>query len=207
MPEPNKNAPGKKKTGFAKYQWWILGGFAGLVIIYFVMKSSGGASSTSATASPIGQGSDIDPQTGYLAGSAADLAALGEGSAASENGSSGTTNNYYGSAPSTTNLPAPSKATPVWAGTYQNQGATFTSGNGNPTILLNGGLPGPIIPNGGGWKPTTNTSHAYTATPMDNLGTIAAAHNVPIESLAQANSTTLGASGRVLPGMRLTIPR
>jgi LysM repeat protein len=185
-----------KKTakGMGKYKWWIIGGGVGLVIIFLVMKSAGN-SSTTATQAAASAADNIDPQTGYVAGSAADLAALGEGSSASETGSTGTTNNYYGtqSATTTTNpalLPNNVEGTPGWVGP--------------PPVAF------PIKTPAG--APVAAPSYlagnttGYTSNATDTLGSIAAANNVDVASLAAANSHALGSKGLV-PGTRLTIPK
>lgn len=70
--------PGKGKGGpLQKYKWWIVGGvlFVILLAYYFIHKNSAASASTTAANTTA---SDIDPSTGYVTGSAADLAALGQ---------------------------------------------------------------------------------------------------------------------------------
>jgi hypothetical protein len=76
---------GKKGKGgtFAKYKWWIIGGGIAIILLllYFMHSSSSGTSSQNAANQAATQAqSDIDPETGYEYGSAADLAALGAAS-------------------------------------------------------------------------------------------------------------------------------
>jgi hypothetical protein len=69
----------KKSGGFVqKYKWYILGGviLVGLVLVWLVNRNQGSSGGTSADA---GDQSAINPSTGYLNGSPADLAALGSG--------------------------------------------------------------------------------------------------------------------------------
>jgi hypothetical protein len=103
---PNKKA--EAQQGFlGKYKWYIVGGAAVIAILVFLFVSKSNANSSGSSASTADQASQsgIDPATGYLYGSQADLAALGE---LNDSGSSGgttpstTTNNYYSTGSSST---------------------------------------------------------------------------------------------------------
>lgn len=91
-----------QKTGPLPLWAWMAGGIG---IWYFVLRKSGGTTSPAATQLQTGYGTDpsgntgyIDPQTGYVYGSAEDIAALQQQGlvAANQTGSSGsTTANQY----------------------------------------------------------------------------------------------------------------
>jgi LysM repeat protein len=180
-----------KKTakGVGKYKWWLIGGGVGLVIIFLVMRSAGN-SDTAASQAASSAADNIDPQTGYVAGSAADLAALGEGSSASETGSTGTTNNYYGTQPVTTTNPTTATNNPA-------QGPTQVA---FPILAPTGSTPVPAS------TYLAGKTTGYTSNASDTLSSIAASNNVDVASLAAANSHVLGSKGLV-PGTRLTIPK
>jgi len=66
-----------KKAGFKKYQWWVLGGLVLLMVIYFAVKRSNQNANSATTNPNTAIQGGIDPASGYLYGSPADIAALG----------------------------------------------------------------------------------------------------------------------------------
>ena len=101
---------GKASGWIEKHKTIAYGGMAlVLVVLYLFLKKGGSASSSGTTATGSSTGSSgIDPATGYLYGSPADLAALGSsGTSATtpddgSDGSTTTTNNYYTGSTGTT---------------------------------------------------------------------------------------------------------
>jgi hypothetical protein len=106
---------GKKSENdwFAKHKLPIMGVGAVILVILFIFmrrssSSSSAANTAAAQAAETPSTSDIDPETGYPYGSAADLAALGASSSAASipSGSTGTvTNNYYTTPATTSTTP------------------------------------------------------------------------------------------------------
>jgi hypothetical protein len=88
------DTPGKKGSFYEKHKTWIYGGLGVLlVVLYLFMKKSGSNSSTAQqSAQNTAAQSGTDPDTGYLYGSPADVAALGgSGSVAATPGPAGST--------------------------------------------------------------------------------------------------------------------
>jgi hypothetical protein len=82
--------PGGKESGFGKYKWWIIGGGLLLVGLFWYFSRNSGSTSAQTAASNQAAQSGIDPATGYLYGSPADIAALGgSGSVAATPGPQG----------------------------------------------------------------------------------------------------------------------
>lgn len=79
MAEEEKKPKGKGSAFWKKYKWWIVGGAGALaaVIVFVVHKSNSGSSSASNQSALGSTQSGVDPATGYLYGSPADLATLG----------------------------------------------------------------------------------------------------------------------------------
>lgn len=133
-----KGGEGKKGGFFEKYKLWIFGGIGVLIVVlYFMMRSNSAAAGTTASAGtpqsvavPSGSGdtsSNIDPATGAVYGSPADVAALGgSGSVAATPGS--------GSVPP----PAGSTSTPA---SGSPSGTTTPQGNGPGGTYIPGYTP------------------------------------------------------------------
>lgn len=98
-----KVKPGAKE-GWKKYKWYLIGGGAilALLVLYFLKTGSSGSGASSPATST---DSNVDPATGYLAGSPADTAALG---------GSGTQATIPGPAGATGATGAPGKAPDLW---------------------------------------------------------------------------------------------
>jgi len=85
-----KPADGKKGGFFQKYKVWLLGGGAVVLAIFWLMSRN--SSGSTATPASTAQNNGINPATGYLYGSPADIAALGgSGSVAATPGPQGNT--------------------------------------------------------------------------------------------------------------------
>lgn len=94
--EPPEGGTAKKKdTFFKKNKTYLMiaGGMVVLLLLYLVMKKSSGSSAANTSAATTAANGAIDPSTGYLYGSAADLAA--------QNGASGATSGVPGPAGAT----------------------------------------------------------------------------------------------------------
>jgi hypothetical protein len=188
----------KTKKGLGKYKWWIAGGAVGLVMVFLIMRSSGSSSSTNTAAQQAASNAadNIDPQTGYLSGSAADLAALGETNSASETGSTGTTNNYYSYGAGSTTTASGGGGSTTYGGYV---GPTPVASSGAST-----GFPSKY-PTGQVAYPLAGTT-GYTVQPAESLGDVSAKTGVSIANIQHANAHVLGSTGPT-SGMRLTIPK
>lgn len=184
----SEQSGGKKKKGFKKYQWYAIGGVILLAIIYFAVKRSNQNSNAASMNSGTNQGA-IDPATGYLYGSPADLAALGQTGNSSEGG-------------------------PVGA-----QGPQGPQGPPGPQGPVGGGqvppIPNPVLH--GGNPPSSvhppvlmHPSHDYTVQPHDTLWGIATkfyGNGNQYTKIYNANKGVIGGNPDLIhPGQRLTIP-
>lgn len=144
--EPAKKAgekPGIGKTGkwIEQHKAVAYGGMVVILILLFVfLRKSGGASSgqpASTAANTAAQGG-IDPSTGYLYGSPADIAAMGgsgtsagfpsgDGGGSTTTNTTTTTNNYYGTKPPAPKpKPQPKKNPVVKSGSWTDTGQKLT---------------------------------------------------------------------------------
>src|SRR5690242_11555784 len=87
MAEENPVPPGSAKKGkngdfVKKYKWYIIGGVAVVGILFVALRGKGASSGTGSgqSAGDYASQNAINPATGYLYGSPADLAAQGAGS-------------------------------------------------------------------------------------------------------------------------------
>jgi resuscitation-promoting factor RpfA len=191
---PTDAAKGKKGKGgaFKKYKWWFIGGGAVLLgIIYVAIKKSNSNSAASTTGNPAGTAtqSGINPATGYLYGSPADVAASGSsGTVAGTPGPAGATG-----ATGATGAPGP-------AGAAGKTGATGKAG-----------APGKYYPPKGA-PPIKSLPHPapgqYIVKPGDTLSGIAAKFKVSggWHTLYNLNKHTIGGNPNMIhPGQKLTL--
>lgn len=172
-----------KKQGFKKYQWWVIGGAVLLGVLYFAVKRSN-QNSSAPPANPNINGA-TDPATGYLYGTPADLAALGQTGNASEGGPTGA----QGPAgpqgpPGPAGAPGPTPSPPVLNG-------------GNPPASAH-----PPVP--------AHPSNQYTVKSGDSLWAIAShfyGNGNQWQKIYGANKGVIGGNPDLIhPGQRLTIP-
>lgn len=184
-PEGGKEK-GKKGGTLSKYKWYFVGGGVLLIVIYIAVKRSNANSNSSTSAQP----SNVDPATGYSAGSPADLAALGY----STNSSSGSE--------STTPGPAGPAGPAGPTGATGKTGATGATGSAGTTV--NGGKP----PSGG--HPPVQASTFYTVASGNTLWGIAQkfyGNGAKWQTIYSANRGIIGSNPNLIhPGQRLVIP-
>lgn len=197
MAEEAKKDEGKKgKKGVKKYTWLIVGGIAFVIILLYVaMKHGSSSSSPATTASTTG----TDPATGYLYGSPADLAALGQSSAS---GSSYQPSSGLAGATGPAGPAGPTGAT----------GPTGPAGNPTPVSTK----PPAQKPGGGNApKPSRPVAAAaattsYTVQPGNTLWGIAQkfyGNGAQYTKIYNANKGLIGSNPNMIhPGQRLTIP-
>lgn len=199
MADEKKDDAGKKgKKGVKKYTWFIVGGIAFVIILIYVAmkKGSGSSGSSSTTAANTG----VDPATGYLYGSPADLAAL--------NGASSSGSSYQsGSGLAGATGPA-GPAGP--AGPPGPAGPTGGTTPPKPPAVAHPG-PGPVK----GPFPTAPLKAAaattsYTVKSGDSLWKIAQrfyGNGAQYTKIYNANRGLIGSNPNMIhPGQRLTIP-
>jgi hypothetical protein len=186
---------GKGKFSFDKHKgWYIGGGIAFMVVLFFVYRSNQ-ASNAASSASNVA----TDPQTGYPVGSAADnaaLAALGGGGYYPV-GTSGTTGATGPAGPAgpagppgpTGRVNQPLGITPVDFAHEPTQTGSMAGGGGSPG------------PGAAGNNHVVAPGQSLTSISQKHYGTPAMAG-----AIAQANQHTIGANGAVFPGQRLVIP-
>lgn len=192
---------GKKKLDFKKRKWWIFGaGGVGLLLLLALKRNS---SSSANTAQTTAQNQGIDPATGYLYGSAADLAALSGSTEGVYSGGSGTTGTSGTGSTSTTN-------------NYYNYYGSGSSGSssgggttaGGGTVSRSGGSP----PKGAGGAVAKASSAAehYTVQPNDSLWKISEKFYGTGQkdmTIYQANRSVIGSNPDMIhPGQKLVIP-
>lgn len=211
MPEESaqKIAEQKRKNseggGLQKYKWWIVaGGGLVLVVLFMAVRSANKANSPSATTTNTvpntGVGSSaINPSTGYLYGSPADLAAQGI-STVGPTGAQGATGPP--GPPGTPGAPgapgAPGRSYPP----IGNPVYTNPIYNPPPTPPFN--QPAPVH------KPIVHppTSNTYTVRPGDNLTKIASQFKVNggWQTLYSLNKHTIGGNPNLIhPGQVLKL--
>lgn len=178
------------KSGVKKYQWWIVGGVVLLAVIFFAVKKSN-QNSNAAPSNANLQGS-VDPATGYLYGSPADMAALGQTGSSSEGGPVGAQGPAGPQGP-------PGPAGP--AGVSAPTGPAVTPSQ-HPPIQIGGGTLAP--------SPAINSSQGYTVGPRDTLWGIATkfyGNGNQWPKIYHANQGVIGGNPDLIhPGQRLTIP-
>jgi LysM repeat protein len=190
MAEDDKPADTAKKGGavFKKYKWWFIGAggvFLGIIFVA-VKKANSATGSTTSAADTTAAQNGINPATGYLYGSPADVAAQGGG---------GT---------STGGVPGPAGP----AGPPGQPGVQgFTGPSGAPPIANQApGMSNNGYPPANSSAPIMVTPHSamYTTKPGDTLGSIAQSTGVSHTSLYAMNKNVIGGTpGAITPGMRL----
>lgn len=175
-----------------------------LVILYIFLRSgsSGSASTTAATGTAADQ-SGVDPATGYLYGSPADLAALGGGSSTSAtvpSGSAGdtTTNNYYSTPAATTTGTTTSTGTSAAKAQSDIIGSGKSLGGGKVTFSqslssLASKLMVTFTPQGGGAATTRYIPASATSATFANTGRGGTVSVTPLG----ANGQAVGSAGQI----------
>lgn len=186
---PGKGKEAPKAAGgdkFKKYRPYIIvGGITVLVIMYFLLKKGGGSSTAAASGQPAQTPNSIDPSTGYMYGSAADIAALG------------------GSG-SVTATPGPAGA----AGPAGPAGPTGPAGPAGPT----GSVPAHVLPSPSMGKYTVragDTLQSVAARYGISVATLAhTPGNVYVSGEAAASKVgqQLGTGAGLKTGMTLNVP-
>lgn len=188
-PPADSEKKGKGKGGkLQKYKWYIIGGIVVLGILFVAIRSANKASNAADTSAPstsdLANMNGINPGTGYLYGSPADLAAQGAGS---------------------TQVPGPpGPAGPAGpAGPPGPAGGTLpANGPGSKTTLPGKITKPPVV-----HRPTpAPVSHTYTVKPGDNLSKIAASLHVSggWQHLYSLNKAAIGKNPNLIhPGLKL----
>lgn len=190
-PAPPPAADGKKSKkggGLQKYKWYIIGGIVVLGILFVAIRSANKASNATDTSAPstsdLANMNGINPGTGYLYGSPADLAAQGAGS---------------------TQVPGPpgpaGPAGPAGPPGSSSGSHLPASGPGSKTTLP-GKITGPPVAKP---KPAP-VSHTYSVKPGDNLSKIAASLHISggWQTLYAKNKATIGKNPNLIhPGQKL----
>lgn len=183
--QPENNGGGKKKSPLfqGKNKYWVIGGAVLVLGILFVAvrsanKSSNASSNDAQDAASTAAQNGINPSTGYLYGSPADIAAQGgsESSGTIPVSVSGTVT-VTGTTPTPTPLPAKNPPTKV---------------SGKP-IISKKPAPKPVAP-------------TYTVKAGDNLSKIAAKYHTTWQHLYSLNKHAIGSNPNLIhPGLRLKI--
>lgn len=178
---PTDLPKGKKSGDFVKkHKWYIIGGVFVTGVLFFLLSkhSSGGTQNAEDYASQ----NAINPATGYLYGSPADIAAQGG---------------------SSTQTPVPGPPGPA--------GPAGPAGPPGPVQKVTLPAPTHIYhrPARPVSHPTINrVSHVYVVKPGDNLSAIAAKEHVPggWQSIYAKNRSAIGKNPNLIhPGLRLTL--
>lgn len=190
--KPPEGGDGKKgkKGGVQKYKWYIIGGIVVLGILFVAIRSANKSANAADTSAPstsdLANMNGINPGTGYLYGSPADLAAQGAGSTQVPGppGPPGPAGPAGPAGPSGPHLPAsgPGSKTTLPAQIFK-----------PPAAIYHKPTPAPV-------------SHTYTVKPGDNLSKIASSLKVSggWESLYSKNRATIGKNPNLIhPGQKL----
>jgi LysM repeat protein len=177
---------GKKGNFVGKYKWYIVGGIAVIGILFVSMKGKGGGGQDSSqSAGDYASQNAINPSTGYLYGSPADLAAQGSGSMQ-------------------TSIPGP-QGPPGPAGPAGPAGSNPPPHSTLPSRIK---TPPHLAKIADARRVVTPVSQHYTVKPGDSLSKIAAIHGITggWQSIYSKNKTVIGKNPNLIhPGQRLVL--